>query len=156
MGFFIGKKAFFSKIEFLRLRLVELGGSSGIFWLCKLGLIVWTRFDTCYAVGTLLGHISDSQKRVLWVFSEPLLSKMEFSEAQDIYILVGSNGIFWLYKLRLIVLTRFDTWYVVGTLLSHIPHHWKLCVMGFQQGPKMTFFWHSGTCKTWKPRNQHE
>ena len=53
---------------------------------------------------------------------------------------MGFNGIFWLYKLRLIVLARFDTWYVVGTLLSHMPDPQKLCVMGFQQGPKRTFF----------------
>ena len=65
---------------------------------------------------------------------------MEFSEAQNIDISKFQWDIFWLCKLRLIVLARFNTWYVVGTLLSHIPHHQKLCVRGFQQGPKMTFF----------------
>ena len=48
-----------------------------------------------------------------------------------IVTLVGSSGRFWLYKLGLIVLTRFDTWYVVETLLGHIPDLQKLCFMGF-------------------------
>ena len=48
-----------------------------------------------------------------------------------IVILGGSSDIFWLFKLELIALTRFDTWYVVGTLLGHIPDPQKLCFMGF-------------------------
>ena len=50
-----------------------------------------------------------------------------------IVTLVGSSDRFWLYKLGLIVLTRFDTWYVVKTLLGHIPDPQKLCFMGFNR-----------------------
>ena len=59
-------------------------------------------------------------------------------------IVVGSGGTFWLYKLKPIVLAWFDTWYVVGTLLDHIPDHEKLCVMGFHRDQNDVFltFWH--------------
>jgi len=123
--------------SFLRFTIVILGGSSGIFWLYKLGLIVLTRFEPWYVVGTPLGHIPDPSNCVLG-FLIASLSKT-FSEAQNSDI-SGFQWIFWLLKLRLIVLARFDTYYVVGTLLGHIPDPQKVCVMGFHRDPKRTFF----------------
>jgi hypothetical protein len=55
---------------------------------------------------------------------------------------VGSGGIFWLSKLRLIVLARFEASYVVITILGHLLHTQKRPLwvfIGEKQGKKKIF-----------------
>ena len=74
--------------------------------------------------------VLERENRFMGLFHRHFSQKWSFLRPK-VVILGGSNGIFWVSKLELIVLTRFDTWYVVGTLLCHIPDHQKLYFMGF-------------------------